>query len=74
MLGMEKERAEGVLSPETEVYAIARAGSLAPGVFRGTLHALSKRDFGPPLHTLVVPGKLHFVEEEAVGTLSEMLT
>jgi diphthine synthase len=23
-------------------------------------------DFGPPLHTLVIPGKLHFMETEAL--------
>ncbi|HEX2022898.1 MAG TPA: diphthine synthase, partial [Candidatus Thermoplasmatota archaeon] len=71
LLRMERERAEGVLAPETEAYALARAGSPQPVVARGTLEALSQADLGPPLHTLVVPGKLHFVEEEAVQALAE---
>jgi diphthine synthase len=27
---------------------------------------LQQLDFGEPLHCLVIPGKLHFVEEEAL--------
>ncbi len=68
---MENERAEGLFTPHTEIFAIARAGSPEPGVWRGTLEALAKHDFGAPLHTLVVPGKLHFVEEEAVHALAK---
>ncbi|MEA3201964.1 MAG: diphthine synthase [Thermoplasmata archaeon] len=71
---MERERGEGALPPELEVYALARAGSPEPGVWRGTLEALAKRDFGPPLHTLVVPGNLHFVEEDAVRELAKNVT
>jgi diphthine synthase len=70
LLRMEQERAEGVFTPESEVYAIARAGSPEPGVWRGSLRALAAGDFGAPLHTLVVPGDLHFVEEEAVKALA----
>lgn len=70
LLRMEDERKEGVFTPESEVYAIARAGSPEPGVWRGTLAAMSHADLGAPLHTLVVPGKLHFVEEEAVRALA----
>jgi diphthine synthase len=74
LLRMERERGEGVFTPESIVYAIARAGSPEPGVFRGTLAALAETDFGAPLHTLVVPGKLHFVEEEAVEALARGVT
>jgi len=70
ILRMEKERGEGVFTEDTEVYAIARAGSPEPGVWRGSLAAMTRADLGAPLHTLVVPGKLHFVEEEAVRALA----
>lgn len=71
LLRMERERGEGVFTDESEVYAIARAGSPEPGVWRGSLAALARADLGAPLHTLVVPGKLHFVEEEAVAALAK---
>lgn len=70
LLRMERERGEGVFTDESEVYAIARAGSPAPVVARGSLAAMARADLGEPLHTLVVPGQLHFVEEEAVATLA----
>jgi diphthine synthase len=70
LLRMERERGEGALAPETPVVAVARAGSPQPAVARGTLAAMARADLGPPLHTLVVPGQLHFVEEEALRTFA----
>jgi diphthamide biosynthesis methyltransferase len=26
-----------------------------------------KEDFGPPPHCLIIPGRLHFIEEEALA-------
>ena len=46
--------------------AIARAGSRRPVVDADRLSALAGRDFGGPLHLLVVPGDLHHVEAEAL--------
>ncbi len=70
---MEDERGEGVFDATSVVYAIVRAGSPEPLVVRGTLAALAKADLGAPLHTIVVPGKLHFVEEEAVEVLAKQV-
>ena len=33
---------------------------------------LIKKDFGSPLHTLVIPGKLHFMEVEALEKLAQL--
>ncbi len=41
---------------------VARAGSEAPVVGAGTAERVRKIDFGPPLHIIVVPGKLHDME------------
>ena len=49
----------------SQVGVVARAGSPDPLVATGTAGALRQRDFGPPLHCLVVPGKLQVVEQEA---------
>lgn len=73
LLRMEEERKEGVFTPQTVAFALARAGSPEPGVWRGSLRAIAHADLGPPLHTLVVPGRLHFVEEEAVRVLAKPL-
>jgi len=46
--------------------AVARAGSREPLVAADRLSALAGRDFGDPLHLLVIPGDLHHVEAEAL--------
>ena len=45
---------------------IARAGAENCVVKAGTLKKLEKYDFGGPPHTLIFPGKLHFMEAEAL--------
>lgn len=70
LLRMEAERGEKALLDDTQAYVLARAGSPAPGVWRGRLLDLAKHDYGPPLHTMVVPGKLQHFEEDAVSVLA----
>lgn len=43
---------------------VARAGSDMPVVVAGTGERLKSIDFGPPLHIIVVPARLHEIEEE----------
>ena len=45
---------------------IARAGSANPVVHADTLEKLMQYDFGEPLHILIVPAELHFIEAEAL--------
>lgn len=49
---------------------VARAGSPDPLVEADRLSELARRDFGDPLHLLVVPGDLHHIEADALGTLA----
>jgi diphthine synthase len=48
---------------------VARAGSPDPVVAADSLSALADREFGDPLHLLVVPGELHHLEREALSAL-----
>lgn len=48
---------------------VARAGSPNAVVAADRLSALAERDFGDPLHMLLIPGDLHHVEADAVRTL-----
>lgn len=48
---------------------VARAGSPDPVVAADRLSALSTREFGGPLHMLVVPGTLHHLEADALRDL-----
>jgi diphthine synthase len=67
---LERRRRGGILGPEALVCAVARAGSASPMIRAGRLAALAKEDFGAPHHSIVVPGKLHFMEVEALVELA----
>lgn len=49
---------------------VARAGSMDACVRAGTLQSIKEFDFGGPLHILVVPGRLHFMEGRALEVLA----
>ncbi|HDP96795.1 MAG TPA: diphthine synthase [Euryarchaeota archaeon] len=50
---------------------VARAGSKDCMARADKLSELIKMEFGPPLHTIVIPGKLHFQETEALIRLAK---
>lgn len=50
---------------------VARAGSPEPVVAADRLSALAARDFGDPLHLLVLPGDLHHIERDALVELAD---
>src|SRR2546428_1122613 len=52
--------------PQTLACALSRVGSPQVRAFAGPIADLADRDLGPPLHCLVIPGTLHFLEKEAL--------
>jgi diphthine synthase len=71
LLELEKQRKEQVATPRTLVIGVARAGSPQPVVKAGYLEEVINYDFGAPPHTLIFPGKLHFMEAEALIALAD---
>lgn len=71
LLELEKLKKEQVLKPRTLVIGVARAGSIQPVVKAGYVEDVINYDFGASPHTLVFPGKLHFMEAEALITLAD---
>jgi diphthine synthase len=70
---MTADVAAGLLAeewPDALGVAVARAGSPDPVVAADRLAALASREFGDPLHLLVLPGDLHHVEADALRTLA----
>ncbi|TMA04967.1 MAG: diphthine synthase [Methanobacteriota archaeon] len=49
---------------------LSRVGSPEVRGFAGPIADLADRDLGPPLHCLVIPGTLHFLEKEALVTFA----
>jgi len=70
LLEVEKRRKKDVVTGETLVVGVARAGSEDPIVKAGYVRELLDYEFGAPPHTLVFPGKLHFMEAEALIVLA----
>lgn len=69
ILNIESEEKKNVFTRETLVVVVARAGSENPVVKSGKVGNLIESDFGQPPHVLIVPGKLHFLEAEALQIL-----
>ncbi|MCD5425506.1 MAG: diphthine synthase [Methanosarcinaceae archaeon] len=65
LLEVEQKRKEGLLDNIICV-GIAQAGSMEPIIKADYLNSLKDFDFGNPLHILVVPAELHFIESESL--------
>jgi diphthine synthase len=71
LLTLEKKKGESLLTRSTLLVGVGRAGSPDPVVKAGLLDEVQDYDFGKPPFTLVFPGKLHFMEAEALITLAD---
>lgn len=69
LLEIEKNMGESLLEKHLGV-GIARAGSENAMVKADVLESLKGHDFGGPLHMLIVPAKLHFMEAQALAALA----
>ena len=63
---IEKKRKEKMINEKSLVIGCARLGSDGQIIKAGTLLELKKIEFGKPPYCLIIPGKLHFVEEEMI--------
>jgi diphthine synthase len=70
LLKMEEEKGEGIIGEDTLVCVLGSVGSDDPVARSGYLKDLVKKDFGEGLHCLIIPGKLHFMEAEALVELT----
>ena len=64
LLEIEKKRKENVFTEDTKIVVLARVGSDFLSMRFGRVKELLNQDFGEPPHTLIIPGELHFMEEE----------
>jgi diphthine synthase len=69
---MEKKIGSRIIDDDTLICVVARAGSNNPILKADYIKRLINFDFGPPLHSLVVPGKLHFLEIESLEKIAGM--
>jgi len=72
LLEMENKVHGNIISKKTIACVVARAGSKKPILRADTIENLVKMDFGKPFHSLVIPGKFHFMEIEALQALAQL--
>lgn len=68
---IEKKRNEGIILSDTLAIGIARLGCKDELIAAGTVEELLTVDFGEPLHSIIIPGKLHHIEEEVLNLLKK---
>ena len=73
LMEIEKEQRRNVLSDETYAIVTSRIGFNSQKITSGIFSSLLKMDFGDPPHSIIITGKLHFTESDAINTLTECL-
>jgi diphthine synthase len=72
LLDAEKNFKRGVLSEGTLAVVLGRVGMKDEEVVGGNMGSLRERPFGPPPHCVIIPGGLHFTEEEALAAVLKL--
>ena len=71
LLKVEMKRGERVLTNNTLCVGCSKLGSLDQIIKAGKANSLLKEKFGEGMQCLIVPSKLHFMEEEALNLYSQ---
>ncbi|KYK28973.1 MAG: hypothetical protein AYK23_01810 [Candidatus Proteinoplasmatales archaeon SG8-5] len=70
LASVENEMRKGLITEDRIVCVVARAGADDALAKAGHFRDMSGQDFGPQLHSIVIPGKLHFLEAQALVKLA----
>ena len=73
LLETEKGQRRKVIDPSTFAIVASRIGLKNQKIISGKISNLIKNDFGQPPHTIIIPGRLHFTESDALKILSECI-
>ena len=73
LLNTEKTQNRKVISEETFAIVASRIGKDSQKIVSGNISNLIKSDFGEAPHSIIIPGRLHFTESDAVKTVTECL-
>lgn len=67
LLEVEQRRGDGAYSGDTLCVGVARLGSEQQQIVAGPMSRLQEGNFGPPLHSLIIAGTTHHVEDEILN-------
>lgn len=63
---VEEKRGKRLITDDLLVIGVARVGQKTQEIYCGTLKKVLEHNFGGPLHSIIVPGTLQVIEEEAL--------
>jgi diphthine synthase len=66
LLEIEEKRGEGIAAPDSIGVGLARVGADNQLIVAAPLRELRDADLGGPLHTLVLVGDVHVMEQEVL--------
>jgi len=66
LLLLEEVKKGQIFTEETKIIVLCRVGSPSSKIYFGKVKDLTKNDYGDPPAVIIVPGKLHFTEEQAL--------
>ena len=73
LMDVEKEQKRNVVNNDTFAIVASRIGFKTQKITSGKFSNLLKVDFGEPPHSIIITGKLHFTESDAINVLTECL-
>ena len=69
LLETEKGQRRNVIRSSTFAIIASRIGFKNQLIISGKISSLMRKDFGKPPHTVIIPGRLHFTESDALKIL-----
>ena len=69
----EKGQKRNVIDSSTYAVVASRVGFASQSIISGKISSLKKMDFGKPPHTVIITGRLHFTESDALKILGDCL-
>ncbi len=73
LLETEKGQIRNVISPSTYAIVASKIGFKDQKIIAGKISSLKKIDFGKPPHTIIIPGRLHFTESDALKLFGQCI-
>jgi diphthine synthase len=73
LLETEKGQIRNVISQSTYAIVASRIGFKDQKIISGKISNLKKIDFGKPPHTVIITGRLHFTESDALKILGKCI-
>ena len=73
LLETEKGQGRKVLTESSYVIVASRIGFKDQVIISGKISSLAQTDFGKPPHTVIIPGKLHFTESDALKLFGQCI-